>query len=104
MARIDAAALLPAERLRRRVAAGDQTRLHRGDRYAEVGDTFAVDGATFEVTAVEDRTLGDLTDEDARAEGAEDLDAYAERLRRVHENFEWDDDSDVVLHRFERVE
>jgi hypothetical protein len=44
---------------------------------------------------------GDLTDEDARREGSPDLEAYRERLRQVHDGFEWDDDSDVVRHRFE---
>jgi hypothetical protein len=43
-----------------------------------------------------------MTDEDARAEGAKDLDHYKQILERAHDNFEWDDDSDIVLHRFER--
>jgi len=54
------------------------------------------------VITVRERTLGDLTDEDAQAEGMEDLEAYERLLERAHENFEWDDDSEVVLHRFER--
>jgi uncharacterized protein YhfF len=96
--------LLPSERMRRQAVDGDVTQIHRGQGYAEAGDTFEVDGTTFEVVAVEHRTLGDLTDDDARAEGARDLDHYREILDRAHEGFEWDDDSDVVCHRFERVE
>ncbi|MFT4880095.1 MAG: hypothetical protein ACI9HI_000084 [Salinirussus sp.] len=42
-----------------------------------------------------------MTDEDARREGARDLEHYREILDRAHDNFEWDDDSDVVMHRFE---
>lgn len=104
MARIDAETLLPTDRMREAALAGDVTQIHRGNPYAETGDTFAVDGATFEVTSVDRRTLGDLTDEDARAEGAADLDAYRRRLERAHaDGFEWDDDSPVVRHRFERV-
>lgn len=99
---IDAATLLPTDRMREAALDGDVTRIHRGHAYAEVGDTFVVDGTAFEVTAVEERRLGDLTDADARAEGAADLDAYRERLRRAHEGFEWDDDAAVVRHRFER--
>ncbi|WP_227352750.1 ASCH domain-containing protein [Haladaptatus salinisoli] len=104
MAHIDASTVLPAERIRRAVASGRVSQLHRGDRYADEGDTFDVDGETFEVVEVTERKLGDLTDEDARAEGSEDLDAYRERLNRVHEHFEWNDDATVYRHRFERAE
>ena len=103
MSRIDAETLLPNGHLRSMVREGKLTQLHRGHEYAEEGDTFEIDGEAFEVTAVDERTLGDLTDEDARAEGSEDLDAYRERLERVHDDFEWDDRSEVVRHRFERV-
>ncbi len=88
--------------MRDQAKAGEVTQIHRGHRYADEGDTLVVDDATFEVVAVEDRTLGDLTDEDARAEGARDLEQYREMLDRVHDHFEWDDDSEVVLHRFEK--
>jgi uncharacterized protein YhfF len=55
------------------------------------------------VVAVDDRTLGDMTDADARAEGARDLDQYKQILERAHESFEWEDDSEIVRHRFESV-
>jgi hypothetical protein len=104
MATIDADTLLPSERMRRGASEGEITQIHRGQQYADEGDRFEVDGRTFEVVAVEDRTLGDLTDEDAQAEGMADLDEYRAVLNRAHDHFEWDDDSDVVLHRFEQVE
>jgi uncharacterized protein YhfF len=103
MAEIDSATLLPNERVERMALEDDVTQIHRGNPYAEAGDTFVVEGTTFEVVKVRERTLGDLTDEDARAEGSDDLDAYRERLEHAHsDGFEWDDDADVVLHRFER--
>ncbi|MGA9403342.1 ASCH domain-containing protein [Haladaptatus sp.] len=104
MSKIDADTLLPSEHVQRAVTAGQVSQLHRGNPYAEEGDTFDIDGETFEVVAVTERTLGDLTDEDARAEGSEDLDAYRERLDRAHDDFEWDDDATVFRHRFEHVE
>ncbi|RZV12139.1 hypothetical protein BDK88_1029 [Natrinema hispanicum] len=94
--------LLPNERMQTQALEGDVTQIHRGNQYADEGDTFTIDGTTFEVTDVRERTLGDLTDEDAQAEGMDDLEAYKHVLERAHENFEWDDDSEVVLHRFER--
>ncbi|MFC4448977.1 ASCH domain-containing protein [Halorussus aquaticus] len=104
MATIDADDLLPNERMRRGAQDGQITQIHRGDQYAEAGDRFEVDGESFEVVEVSERTLGDLTDEDARAEGMADLEEYREILNRAHENFEWCDDSEVVRHRFEKVE
>ncbi|MFC6785974.1 ASCH domain-containing protein [Halobaculum halobium] len=101
MAHIEASEILPNDHVQQLAGDGAVTQLHRGHAYAEEGDTFEIDGTTFEVTAVDRRTLGDLTDEDARAEGSEDLAAYKDRLARVHDEFEWDDDSEVVKHAFE---
>lgn len=102
MGDIDPGTLLPNDRMQSQAVEGDVTQIHRGHQYAEVGDTFEIEGTTFEVVEVTERTLGDMTDEDARAEGAKDLEHYRKILERAHENFEWDDDSDVVCHRFER--
>jgi hypothetical protein len=103
MAEIEADTLLVNGHLQEMAVEGEVTQLHRGDQYAEEGDRFAVDGVTFEVTEVRERTLGDLTDEDARREGSPDLEHYRKRLDRAHDDFEWNDDSEVVLHRFERA-
>jgi hypothetical protein len=105
MARIDADALLPNDRVKEAVLAGDVTQLSRGgsNRYAAEGDTFEIDETTFEVRTVEERTLGDLTDGDAQREGSESLEAYKQRMKMVHGgNFEWDPTSDIVTYRFER--
>lgn len=103
MADIDSDTLLPSPRMRDQALDGDVTQIHRGQAYADEGDRFVVDGTTFEVVAVEERTLGEMTDEDARAEGARDLAQYREILDRAHDDFEWDDTAEVVRHRFERV-
>jgi len=103
MAQIDAGEILPNGHVQQMAAEGRVTQMHRGHEYADEGDTFEIDGQTFEVSDVTHRTLGDLTDEDAQREGSADLDAYRERLNRVHDHFEWDDDSEVVRHRFEAV-
>ena len=100
MARIDAAELLPAERIRRKVSDGEITQLHRGDPHATEGDTFVIEGTVFEVTNVEHRQLGEITDEDARAEGSPNLEAYKRRIESTHDT-EWDDESEAVLHEFE---
>ena len=104
MTEIDPTDLLPSDRMRQGATEGDVTQIHRGDRHAEAGDRFEIDGQAFEITDVRERQLGDLTDEDAQAEGMADLDQYRTMLNRVHDHFEWNDESGVVLHRFEKVE
>jgi len=102
MADIDPSTLLPNDRMRQQALDGDVTQIHRGQQYADEGDIFSIDEATFEVVEVADRTLGDITDADAQAEGARDLEHYKTILERAHDNFEWDDTSEIVKHRFER--
>jgi len=107
MAEIDAGALLPNERVQSMAIDGEVTQIHRGgtERYADPGDTFEIEGTTFEVTGVDERTLGDMTDADARREGSGSLEAYKERMNRVHGgNFEWDESSEVARYRFEKCE
>ena len=57
--------LLPSERMREQALEGEVTQIHRGQAYAEAGDTFEIDGVTFEVVDVTHRSLGEMTDEDA---------------------------------------
>jgi hypothetical protein len=107
MAEIDADEILPNDRVQQSVHDGEITQLTRGAsaRYAEEGDTFTIDGAVFEVTSVDRRTLGDFTDADARREGSESLAAYKQRMQRVHPgDFTWNDADEVLTYRFERVE
>jgi len=104
MAEIEPETLLPSDRMMAQAVDGEVTQIHRGQQYADEGDTFEIDGTQFAVVEVGERTLGEMTDADARAEGARDLDHYREILERAHEHFEWDDEADIVRHRFERVD
>ncbi|WP_411968702.1 ASCH domain-containing protein [Haloferax sp. YSSS75] len=105
MAKIDVDELLPNGRVKQSVSAGDVTQITRGasNRYADEGDSFELEGETFEIIGVTNRTLGDFTDADARREGSSSLDAYKQRMERVHPGpFEWDDSDEVVTYKFER--
>ena len=107
MAEIDPDALLPNDRVKDAVLEGEITQLSRGagTRYAEQNDTFMLGDTRFEVVSVEERTLGDLTDADARREGSPSLEAYKARMEKVHPgNFEWDGSSRIRTYRFDRVE
>jgi kynureninase len=105
MGEIDPTDVFPNERTIEAVADGEMTQIHRGNRYAEEGDSFEIDGDTFEVVDVTERTLGDMTDEDARREGSADLEAYKQRMVRAHGGeFTWNEDAEVVRHRVAEVE
>lgn len=87
---------------------GRKDQVRRNDRYADPGERFVVEGVTFEVTAVYEQRLGDMTDADARREGFEDLSAYRSLIRRVHQKTDggtgWNEDNTVVVHEISRVE
>ena len=101
----DPADLLPNDRVKQAALDGDITQMHRGNRYGNEGDTFEVDGVAFKLAEVTERTLGDMTDADAKREGSPSLAAYKERMVHAHGgSFDWDDEATVVRHRFERIE
>lgn len=104
MGEIDADSLLPNDHVKKAVSEGEVTQLSRGatNQYAKKGDTFSLDGDTYEIVAAKERTLGELTDEDATREGSADLDSYRERMVAVHGgDFEWNEESEIVSYRFE---
>ena len=102
MGTIDAETLLPNDHVKQAVLAGEMTQISRGQPYAEEGDTFEIDGEEFVVASIDELTLGEMTDADAQREGSEDLEAYKQRLVAAHGGeFEWDDDAEIVRHRFE---
>jgi hypothetical protein len=105
MAEIDPTDVFPNEQTLEAVTSGEMTQIHRGNQYAEEGDTFEIDSDRFEVIDITERTLGDITDEDARREGSPNLEAYKERMVRAHGGtFTWNEDTDVVRHRIARIE
>jgi hypothetical protein len=103
MAEIDPTELFPNQHTIDAVVEGKMTQIHRGNPYADEGDTFEASGETFEIVDVTERKLGDMTDEDARREGSADLEAYKERMVKAHGgSFEWNEDATVYRHRIEK--
>jgi hypothetical protein len=82
--------------------AGLKTQQRRDGIYAYPGETFELDGVSFVVTAVERRSLGEMTEDDARAEGYPNLEAYRELILKMHPGMAWDESHWVWVHCFER--
>ncbi len=81
---------------------GQKTQQRRDGLYAYPDETFQLDGVTFVVTAVERQRLGDMTDDDARAEGYPNLEFYKDLILKMHPGMSWDQDSLVWVHHFKR--
>ncbi len=81
---------------------GHKTQQRRDGLYAYPGDTFELEGVTFTVTSVERERLGNMNDEHARAEGYPSLDFYKDLILKMHPGMEWDEESLVWVHTFEK--
>ncbi len=82
--------------------AGIKTQQRRDGIYAYPGESFQLEDTIFTVTAVDRKTLGDMTDADAKAEGYPDLEAYKTLILRMHPGMEWDEGHLLWVHHFKK--
>ena len=83
--------------------AGVKTQQRRDGIYAYPGESFELEGIKFTVTAVDRKTLGDMTDADAKAEGYPDLEAYKTLILRMHPGMAWDESHLLWVHHFKKM-
>jgi len=81
---------------------GQKTQQRRDGLYAYPGETFVLEGVDFVVTGVDRQRIGDMTDEDAQAEGYPSLATYKDMILKMHANMEWNEDGLVWVHCFKR--
>jgi hypothetical protein len=96
--------LVTHARLVQKALGGEKTQQRRNGVYAYPGETFELEGVAFEVTRVEHVPLGAMTEEDARAEGFDGLDAYRDLILRMHAGMAWNPEALVWVHEFKRAE
>ena len=82
--------------------AGQKTQQRRDGLYAYPGETFTLEGVEFVVTEVERRKLGEMTEQDAQAEGFPSLAVYKDIILKMHANMTWNEDGLVWVHSFKR--
>ncbi len=82
--------------------AGTKTEQRRDGIYAYPGETFELEGIEFTVTGLDRKTLGDMTDADAQAEGYPNMEMYKALILRMHVGMEWNQDHKVWVHKFSR--
>lgn len=94
--------LVTHEKLVTAALAGKKTEQRRNGVYAYPGETFELDGVEFTVTSLERKTLGDMTDADAQAEGYPSMEMYKGLILRMHEGMAWNENHKVWVHKFEK--
>ncbi|MBC8404504.1 MAG: ASCH domain-containing protein [Planctomycetes bacterium] len=82
--------------------AGRKTQQRRNGIYAYPGEAFELQGMQFKVIDLRRESLGQMTDEDARAEGYPGLEVYRDLILRMHKGMEWNETAKVWVHEFER--
>ncbi len=82
--------------------AGQKTQQRRDGVYGWPDETFELDGVAFIITALERKTLADMTDDDAKAEGYPSLEAYKDLILKMHPGMTWDDNAKVWVHHFKK--
>ncbi len=80
--------------------AGTKTQQRRDGVYGWVGESFELDGMAFVVIGLSRQRLGDMTDEDARAEGFPGLAMYKDIILKMHTGMTWEEDHLVWVHSF----
>ena len=81
---------------------GIKTQQRRDGIYGYPGEAFILDGVRFVMTALERKSLGDMTDSDAQAEGYSNLDAYKEVIIKMHPGMTWTPEALVWVHYFRK--
>ncbi|PKM13017.1 MAG: hypothetical protein CVV13_03315 [Gammaproteobacteria bacterium HGW-Gammaproteobacteria-3] len=79
---------------------GVKTQQRRDGVYAWPGEEFELDGVTFTVTDLRRERLGDMSDEQARAEGYPDLASYQALILQMHPGMMWETESLAWVHCF----
>ena len=80
--------------------AGKKTEQRRDGVYGWPGEEFELDGMAFVMTGLTRQRLGDMTDEQARAEGYQNLALYKDIILKMHASMTWNTDHLVWVHTF----
>lgn len=92
--------LVSHARLVKAALGGMKTQQRRNGVYGYPGEKFSLEGVTFEITDLRRETLGEMTDESARAEGYPGLEMYKDLILRMHRGMDWKGDAKVWVHEF----
>ncbi|NRD77268.1 ASCH domain-containing protein [Bacillus sp. BRMEA1] len=96
--------LITVEEDIQKVLAGQKTATRRNGRYADPGEIMTLEGRQFVVEKVYSQSLGELTDDDARREGFNNVEEYKQSILSMHPGMPWLPQMRVWVHEFRPVE
>ena len=85
------------------VLEGRKSQQRRDGVYGYPGETFELEGISFQITELYRQSWGDMADADAQAEGYPSLNMYKDLITKMHPGMSWDDDHLVWVHQFDRI-
>ncbi|MDQ1143458.1 hypothetical protein QE429_000285 [Bacillus sp. SORGH_AS 510] len=88
----------------KKVIAGEKTATRRNGRYADPGEIMTLEGHKFVVDKVYSQSLGELTDDDARREGFNNVEEYKQSILSIHPGMPWLPQMRVWVHEFSPVQ
>jgi hypothetical protein len=83
------------------VLQGKKTQQRRDGVYGYPGETFNLEGVEFRISELFRQRLGDMSEQDARAEGYSGLQPYKDLIIKMHPGMPWDHEHLVWVHQFE---
>lgn len=94
--------LVTHERLVDAALAGRKTQQRRNGVYGYPGESFQLGGENFVITSLTRQKLGEMTEDDAQAEGFPSLQSYKDLIIRMHAGMEWNESHPVWVHSFSK--
>src|SRR5699024_7003998 len=101
--KMDIRLMITREDMIEKVTTGEKTAIQRQQRFADVGDTFELEGSMYKITDVYQQQLGDVNNQDAQNEGFDNLEAYKESITYIHEGAVWVPKLTVCAHKFNAI-
>jgi len=86
-----------------KVLQGEKTATRRSGVYADIGEIMELKGTKFKVEHIYSQLLGEVTDEDAQAEGYENFEAYKDAILSIHPGMKWAPQMRVWVHEYAPV-
>ena len=87
----------------KKVLEGKKTATRRNGVFAYPGEIMTLEGQDFKVESLYQQTLGEVTEEHARQEGFDNLEAYKKSILDMHEGMKWVPKMKVWVHEFTPV-
>ncbi|TXL61720.1 ASCH domain-containing protein [Cerasibacillus terrae] len=86
-----------------KVINGQKTATRRNGIYADIGEVMTLKGKNFKVDAIYPQYLGDVTEEDAKKEGYNNLEEYKQAILGIHPGMRWVPKMRVWVHEYSPV-